>query len=666
MKYELFLSACALAVAWTAAAAGKSDRAGLLEKVASGEIKEARASWWGWNGADDTEALQAAIDSGVPKLIVDRMAGAWTVRPLLGRSNQILVFEKGVEVLAKKGEFKGIHDSMFSFRGATNVTMSGYGAVLRMRRMDYHKPPYRKAEWRHVLNFLSCSDVKVEGLVVAESGGDGIYIGNLGAGAPPCRNVTIRDCVCDRNYRQGISVISADGLLIENTVMKDTWGTPPAAGIDLEPNRPSEMLRRCVVRNCVSSGNQGNGYEVYLGPLVASSAPVDIVFDNCRSSGNGRAGFLYANNRKREENFPTGGIMFKNCSFEREGEAGISIVNKPAGSVRIGFLNCLIDGCCVKSPESADVRFLPPRLSACDNIRFRNLKIRQSVRREWISGMESSWIGKAADDVHGNVTVSDPSGGVREILLDDEWLREVQGARPEGIDLRHVAFSPEGQEVVDPAPGEMRDLQPVRARYTADYILYAETARRVNLGCRIWNYGGKDVAKSAEVRDMAGRHVANVKTPVAKQWGDVVFDVPAAGFYRLSFDLENGHGCEIRCADVPLALEGGELGQAVISTPSDLYVYAEGGRPLALQATGSGRDEPVRVTFSDPKGKIKLDKDPLYAWTGYAETEPVQGLWKVEVGKAGHGRFEDYRVDVLAQPCVFFLSKDRYWRRSGR
>lgn len=666
MKYQLFSFVFALIAAGSLNAAQAPVRPDLISKVASGELKEARASWWGWNGEDDTAALQAAIDSGVQRLIVDRMDGAWAVKPLEGRSNQTIVFEDGAEVLAKQGEFKGIYDCMFSFRGATNVTMSGSGAVLRMRRMDYHNPPYRKAEWRHVLNLLSCADVVIEGLVFAESGGDGIYVGNLGAGAPPCRNVTIRDCVCERNYRQGISVISADGLLIENTVMKDTWGTPPAAGIDLEPNRPSEVLRRCVVRNCVSSGNQGNGYEIYLGPLVASSAPVDIVFDGCRSFGNDRAGFQYANNRMRENDFPTGGIMVKNCSFEREGEAGVSIVNKPAGSVRIGFLNCLIDSCCVKSPEAADVRLVPPRLAACDNIRFKNLKVRQSVPREWISGMESSWSAKAADDVRGNMTLSGGSGGVREIQLDDRWLHEIQGARPSDIDLRHAAFSAQGLKIVDSAPGEMLDLQPVRARESATYLFYADKARRVNFECRIWNYGSRDTAKTAEVKDMAGRTVANASTPPDKMWGALAFDLPDAGFYRLIFDLRKTHGCEIRRADVPLALEGGELGQAIIGSPVRLYAYAESGRPLVLQAAGAGVDEPVRISFSDPSGSVRLNRDDVRAWIGFAEKDPAPGLWKIDAGRACRGRFEDYRVDMLAQPCVLFLSKDRYWRRSSK
>ena len=658
----LVSSVFALAFAGGLVAAQDCARPDLVAKVSAGELKEARASWWGWNGEDDTAALQSAIDSGVSRLVVDRVPGSWVVRPLYGRSNQTVVFEKGVEVLAKKGEFTGIYDSLFSYRNATNVTLSGYGAVLRMHRMDYHNPPYRKAEWRHGLNLLSCSDFRIEGLEISQTGGDGIYIGNTGKGAEPCRNVTIIDCVCDRNYRQGISVISADGLLIENTVMKNTWGTPPAAGIDLEPNRPSEVLRRCVLRNCVSSGNQGNGYEIYLGPLVATSAPVGILFDNCRSSGNGRSGFHYANHLKRTGDFPTGRIALLDCTFEREAQSGIYIANKPTGSVRIGFRNCSLEDCCAESKDFADVRFSPPESTSCDNVRFLNLTVKQSAARNWLSGMETSWKGKRVADVRGNVTVRDPSGNEREIVLDEKWLYEAQGARPDGMEFCRRDFSAAGMEVVDRAPGKMIDLQPVRARYGANYIFCVEKARRVNLDCRIWNYGGDESAKSVEVLDMSGKSVARVEAPPAKQWGEVSFDVPAGGFYRVVFGLANSQGCELRRADVPVALEGGEKGQFFIGTPAKLYVHSEGGEPFAMQATGSGEAEPVHVVFRDPSGKVRLDRDNVCSWAGYAEKAPGRGLWTVEVARACRGRFEDFGIDVLTQPCILFLSEKRYWR----
>ena len=45
-----------------------------------------------------------------------------------------------------------------------NITLTGPGASLVMRRQDYLKPPYKKAEWRHCLALLGCRNVTVQGL----------------------------------------------------------------------------------------------------------------------------------------------------------------------------------------------------------------------------------------------------------------------------------------------------------------------------------------------------------------------------------------------------------------------------------------------------------------------------------------------------------------------
>lgn len=178
----------------------------MIEEVKRGERKVAYASWWGFDPEDATEALQAAIDSGVPKLIIDNVGAPWIIsRTINLRSNQEIVFEKGVVVEAKQGAFLGKGDCLFLAALQRNITLIGYGATLRMRKLDYTKPPYEKAEWRHVLSIRSCDNVRVYGLTLASSGGDGIYLGVAKRGVP-CSNIHIKDVTCIDNYRQGISV----------------------------------------------------------------------------------------------------------------------------------------------------------------------------------------------------------------------------------------------------------------------------------------------------------------------------------------------------------------------------------------------------------------------------------------------------------------------------
>jgi len=78
-----------------------------IAEVAAGKRTAARASWWGFDPADSTAALQAAINSGARKLIVEDMGAPWITGKLTLASDLEIVFEKGVIVQAKRGAFRG-------------------------------------------------------------------------------------------------------------------------------------------------------------------------------------------------------------------------------------------------------------------------------------------------------------------------------------------------------------------------------------------------------------------------------------------------------------------------------------------------------------------------------------------------------------------------------
>lgn len=263
-----------------------------VQEVASGKRTEANAAWWGFDEQDATRALQAAIRSGARKLTVPNVGKPWVVGPLSLESDQEIVFEKGVVVQALKGSFLGIDDSLFTADGKENITLLGDGAEWVMRKEDYRRAPYTEAQWRHCLALLSCQNVKVSGLRLASSGGDGIYVGRSpkkGA-RPGCENVHIKDVVCDDNYRQGISVISVKKLLIEGSTFQETDGTAPGAGVDFEPNEQDEFLIDCVVRNCTFKANAGYGMLFAL--HLIGKKPVSIFVENCTCDQN-KEGSLY-------------------------------------------------------------------------------------------------------------------------------------------------------------------------------------------------------------------------------------------------------------------------------------------------------------------------------------------------------------------------------------
>lgn len=268
-----------------------SNDAAIAEALAKPD-KVVKASWFGYETAEATKALQTAINSGAKKVIIDN-AGEWIVEPINLTSDQVIEIEKGVVITAKRGAFKGRGDSMFNLVGIRNVTIDGNGALLRMWKSDYFSPEYKRGEWRTCINIQSCSNIKVGRLTIMDSGGDGIYLGSAGGAQPYCKDIVIRNVVCDGNARQGISVISAENLLIENCTLINTIGASPQSGIDFEPNFPHERLVNIVMRNCVAENNRGDGYMVDFVNLNETTTNVSITYDNCSAKNNASGGFTY-------------------------------------------------------------------------------------------------------------------------------------------------------------------------------------------------------------------------------------------------------------------------------------------------------------------------------------------------------------------------------------
>lgn len=315
------------------------DHSSQLAQVKAGTLKTANASWWGFNKEDATDCLQNAINSGVSKLIVDNMGSDWIInKPIILVSNQQIVFADGVVVQAKKDCFHGANDSLFVAAGLKNIEMIGEGkAILRMRKEDYlDATRYTKAEWRMGISMQNVTNFTMRNLTVANTGGDGLYVGASNNGA--CKNILVENCIFDGNNRQGISVISVDGFMVRNSQFINTKGTAPAAGIDFEPNAQGQQLSNCVMDNCLFANNFGGGVDIYAVNLDGNTPPISIIINNSIIKGNSVG--LSATTTRSGDNPLTGKVLFNNCTFDNQ---KIQINNPLVQGVQFGFKNCDLD-----------------------------------------------------------------------------------------------------------------------------------------------------------------------------------------------------------------------------------------------------------------------------------------------------------------------------------
>lgn len=398
-----------------------------VAEVRAGKRAVANAAWWGFNKDDSTVPLQSAMDSGAKTLLIPYMGDPWIVRPLQLRSHQEILFEPGVLILARKGEYQGAGDSLFTATGQSNIVLCGYGATLRMHKRDYQNPPYKKAEWRMGIALRGCRQVRIEGLRVESTGGDGFYIDG-GGDLAWSQDITIRNCVAYDNHRQGLSVISAVNLRVENCVFSSTWGTAPEAGIDLEPDTETQRLVNCVIRNSIFENNNGNQILIHLSPLTANSAPVSIRFEHCLARmtdarltpaepgpKGGLIGVAGIAVGAIKDNGPKGLIEFVHCVTENTAKEGARLYDKSAVGARVRFVNCSfrnpwnaphLDAGAPRAPVLIHLR-KPESTHEPGGVEFLDCYVFDTVNRPavWFEEDRGDF---GLRDVHGQLTVIGP------------------------------------------------------------------------------------------------------------------------------------------------------------------------------------------------------------------------------------------------------------------
>lgn len=621
-----------------------------------------KVSSFGWNGKDDTAAIQKAIDSGVSTVLVDRVAGAWVTRPLFARSNQTLLFERGSVLEAKEGEFLGMNDSLFTCDGVSNLVISGYGATWRMHRAHYDAAPYKKGEWRHSLKILACSDVTVEGLTLLESGGDGVYVGTNDrqfSVKKPSTDIILRDLVCDRHYRQGISIITARRLLIERCIMRNTRGTPPAAGIDFEPNHFSEELTDCVMRDCVSENNQGCGIEMFFGQLNAKTPPLSIAVENFRSRNNKR-GVTIATYFK--DTYPQGNISFLGCEFVNEAESGLTLLRKPASSLRVVFENCLFENCqsaATRIDNVQDIHLASRKFDdpTTDGLVLQDCTIRIPVEREWITRAATSLAGKDVHAISGTVNIVTPASSKR-VVLNERWCKEYF-SQPTLAELPPtIAFDASRARPKDRCPGKSVKLDSFAVRHHAKYRFYAASAGTVHFVGTIAALGRNRASfVDITVRDESGREVRKIECSAGENVPFTV-RVPSSGFYvldvpagRQTFSLER--------SDVPVALDLGNPVN-VLSSSGTMRIRVEGGVKMMVAVAGDGAEH-VHAVLRNPFGKTVWDEGGISGWRAYGSDCAEQGIWTLNVGPSARAPYEDCTIALKGIQGAAFLSDEKIW-----
>ncbi len=388
---------------------------------------------YGYDPVNSTSFLQDALsDPAADVIVVDRQAGPWISDGLLlNRDDVRLVFEPGVVIEALADSLEQFQ-SLLTLRACRNVVVEGNGGTLRMDKNQYPD----SSQFRHCIITRGVDNVVIRDLTLTGAAGDGIEVsadfvvdtedidgdGDRTDVEPvvPTTDLELVNLTCDANNRQGCSVISAIGLVIDSCRFTNTNGTAPESGIDFEPFRTYQFLQNITVRNSTFSGNNGNGIQYGGVDVNEGSPPASILIEDCEVFGNGqratseRSAVDIDNFNAEDSTSSPGTFTMRRCVIRDEPFVGIN-VRQYATGLEVVFEDVVVSNT-LNTPQNdgvAPILIQPRSYEARDiddpcfgNVRFANVRVIDDEDRDQVNLSQYNTAG--AQDVTGDICVESP------------------------------------------------------------------------------------------------------------------------------------------------------------------------------------------------------------------------------------------------------------------
>lgn len=242
---------------------------------------------WNWaDFGDDTASFNDAMTecsaSGGGILYVN--GGTYTGLGQLYHKDNVTLHLAAGTVLQSATNVFGANERFYNIDDVTNGAIIGNHSTIKMNG------EYGSGEQRHAVFLVDAHNFSIYDLHADSSGGDGFYIGRNAAGTH-CTNILLHNCYADGNRRNNLSIVSADGVLVQGGRYSNASGTSPQYGVDIEPNDSDDVLSDIRLVGVTTKGNAAGGFLIALQNFVATTDnTTSISLVGCKSYGDNAAG----------------------------------------------------------------------------------------------------------------------------------------------------------------------------------------------------------------------------------------------------------------------------------------------------------------------------------------------------------------------------------------
>lgn len=219
----------------------------------------------------NTAILQAILDKN-DKVLLPNFTVDITKNGLKLKTNQQLLFQNKSFLKIESNDLSAYE--LLKVHGINNVKI--FNAKLIGDRRAHQGT---KGEAGHGISILGSSDVIIKDFDIRDFWGDGIFIGRLDKTTN--NNISITNGLVDNNRRNGISIVSVQGLKLNNITASNSNGTMPMFGVDIEPHFWVDQIKNVEINNLHTFNNANGGLMIFINKLQkGGEKDVSIKIDN--------------------------------------------------------------------------------------------------------------------------------------------------------------------------------------------------------------------------------------------------------------------------------------------------------------------------------------------------------------------------------------------------
>lgn len=211
---------------------------------------------------DDTDSLKAFFAYNTDKYVIN--AGTYVIDDnLKPTSNSVIDFEEGAIIQRATNNLSNYY--MLWVDGIDNVSINNAHLIG-----DRETHTGTSGEYGHGINIVHSSNITVDGALIEQTWGDGIYIGfhnTTASDDKPVKNIKILNCHTYKTSRCGIQISSGDNIEVRDCIFEYSDRNSSMVGVNVEAEAQSGVstsLTNVQLINVKTANNGYAGIQVYL------------------------------------------------------------------------------------------------------------------------------------------------------------------------------------------------------------------------------------------------------------------------------------------------------------------------------------------------------------------------------------------------------------------